>query len=151
MVEDDDRAADLVRLLLEAEGFTVLRVANAEAALVLAPQQALSLITLDIQLPGIDGWEFLARIRESSSLAQVPVVIISGIAPQQPNADQRRRRRPAKADQPRPVEGRVLQRWVCNQRSERTHTILVVDDDPKAADVISKFLPGSALHGLTRR
>ena len=60
VVEDDDRAADLVRLLLEAEGFTVVRAASAEAALVLAPRQTLSLITLDVQLPGIDGWEFLA-------------------------------------------------------------------------------------------
>ena len=71
----------------------------------------LSLITLDIQLPGIDGWEFLARIREKQSLAQVPVVIISGIAHTQPDADERRRRRTAKAHQPRPVEGHSCKYW----------------------------------------
>ena len=37
VIDDDDMAADLVRLLLEAEGFTVLRAASAEAALQLAP------------------------------------------------------------------------------------------------------------------
>ncbi len=79
MVEDDDQAADLVRLLLEAEGFTVLRAASAEAALLMAPQQTLSLITLDLQLPGIDGWEFLQQIRENSTLARVPVVIVAGL------------------------------------------------------------------------
>jgi CheY-like chemotaxis protein len=79
VVEDNDQSADLVRLLLEAEGFTVLRAADAEAALLLAPQQTLSLITLDLQLPGINGWEFLRRIRESSTLADVPVVILSGL------------------------------------------------------------------------
>src|SRR4030095_17006975 len=62
VVEADDQSADLVRLLLEAESFTVLRAASAEAALLLAPQQSLSLITLDLQLPGINGWEFLLQI-----------------------------------------------------------------------------------------
>jgi PAS domain S-box-containing protein len=80
VVEDDDLAADLIRLRLEADGFTVLRAVSAEAALLLAPQQTLSLITLDIQLPGIDGWEFLRRIRTNSLLARVPVVVISGLA-----------------------------------------------------------------------
>jgi CheY-like chemotaxis protein len=79
IVEDDERATDLIRLLLEAEGFAVLHAASAEAALELAPQEALSLITLDIQLPGIDGWAFLMKIRETSKLASVPVVIIAGV------------------------------------------------------------------------
>ena len=140
VVEDDDRAADLVRLLLEAEGFTVLRAANAEIALVVAPQQALSLITLDIQLPGIDGWEFLARIRESSLLAQVPVVIISGIAHTNLTLT-----RGAAAVLQKPISRAQLKASLAKvglqPARECTHVVLVVDDDPKAADVISKFLP----------
>ncbi|WP_229504976.1 PAS domain-containing hybrid sensor histidine kinase/response regulator [Massilia mucilaginosa] len=79
VVEDNDQAADLARLLLEAEGFTVLRAASAEAALAMAPLQPLSLITLDIRLPGVDGWEFLQRIRNDAELARVPVVIVAGV------------------------------------------------------------------------
>jgi DNA-binding response OmpR family regulator len=44
----------------------------------MAPQQVLSLITLDLRLPGINGWSFLRRMRDISTLAQVPVIIISG-------------------------------------------------------------------------
>jgi CheY-like chemotaxis protein len=51
VVEDDYKSAELIRVHLEAEGFTVLRAASAEAALVLAVQQPVSLITLDILLP----------------------------------------------------------------------------------------------------
>ena len=145
MVEDDDRAADLVRLLLEAEGFTVLRAASAEAALVLAPQQTLSLITLDLQLPGIDGWEFLAaHPRERPALAHVPVVIIAGVVDsnmaltggaaavlQKPIS---RAQLKAVARQPRPASG----------RRSAPHTVLVVDDDPKAVEVIAAFLPAPA-------
>jgi CheY-like chemotaxis protein len=79
VVEDDEKSAKLFRLLLEAEGFSVLWAADSEEALCIAPQHALSLITLDLQLPGIiNGWSFLRRLRDISALAQVPVIIISG-------------------------------------------------------------------------
>jgi CheY-like chemotaxis protein len=78
IVDDDDRVADLLRLLLEAEGFAVLRALSAEDALLAAPQQTLSLITLDLQMYGMNGWQFLKKIRESSILDRVPVMIISG-------------------------------------------------------------------------
>ena len=80
VVEDDFKSAELIRVQLEAEGFKVLHAASAEAALVLAVQQPLSLITLDIMLPNMDGWEFLSRIKQVPELARIPVVIISIVA-----------------------------------------------------------------------
>ena len=67
----------MIRIQLEAEGFTVLHASSAEAALVLATEQPLSLITLDIRLPGMDGWEFLGRLNQVPELRRIPVVIIS--------------------------------------------------------------------------
>ena len=80
VVEDDLKSAGLLRVHLEAEGFKVLHAASAEAALVLAVQQPLSLITLDIMLPNMDGWEFLSRLKQVPALARIPVVIISIVA-----------------------------------------------------------------------
>jgi PAS domain S-box-containing protein len=78
VVEDDYKAADLIRLQLEAEGFVVLHAASAEAALRRAVQQPLSLITLDIMMmPNMDGWEFLTRLKQMPALQRIPVVIIS--------------------------------------------------------------------------
>ncbi|HET6148432.1 MAG TPA: response regulator [Polyangia bacterium] len=77
MVEDDLKAADLIRLQLEAEGFKVLHAASAEAALELAAEQPLALITLDIMLPLMDGWELISRFKQVPSLGRIPVVIIS--------------------------------------------------------------------------
>jgi PAS domain S-box-containing protein len=77
VIDDDDHAADLLRLFLEAEGFTVLRAVSAEDALQLAPRQTLALITLDIQLYGMNGWQFLLQLREGGS-RHAPVVIVSG-------------------------------------------------------------------------
>jgi len=77
VIDDDDHAADLLRLFLEAEGFAVLRAVSAEDALLMAPRQTLALITLDIQLYGMNGWQFLLQLRERGS-PHAPVVIISG-------------------------------------------------------------------------
>jgi PAS domain S-box-containing protein len=140
VVEDDDQAADLARLLLEAEGFVVLRATSGESALTMAPEQPLSLITLDIQLPGIDGWEFLMRIGENSALAQVPVVIISGLAD-----GNLALQRGAAAVLQKPISRVQLKASLANlglhPTKERIHTVLVVDDDPKAVELITKFLP----------
>jgi signal transduction histidine kinase/ActR/RegA family two-component response regulator len=80
VVEDDAKSAELIRVQLEAEGFKVLHAGSAEVALVVAQQQPLSLITLDIMLPDMDGWEFLGRIKQVPALARIPVVIISIVA-----------------------------------------------------------------------
>jgi CheY-like chemotaxis protein len=77
VVEDDYKAAELIRMQLEAEGFVVLHAASAEAALMCAVQQPLTLITLDIMMPKIDGWEFLTRLKQMPALQRIPVVIIS--------------------------------------------------------------------------
>jgi CheY-like chemotaxis protein len=80
VVEDDLKSADLIRLQLEAEGFKVLHAASAETALVLAGQQSLSLITLDILLPTMDGWDLLGHLKRVPSLEHIPVVVISVVA-----------------------------------------------------------------------
>jgi PAS domain S-box-containing protein len=77
VVENDFKAAELIRMQLEAEGFKVLHAASAEAALMLAVQQPLALITLDILLPHMDGWEFLGRLKQVPELRSIPVVVIS--------------------------------------------------------------------------
>ncbi len=143
VVEDDDRAADLVRLLLEAEGFKVLRAESAETALEIAPLHDFGLITLDVQLPGIDGWEFLSRIREQPGLASVPVVVIAGDVDSHlalPGG--------AAAVIQKPISRAQLKAALANlglhAAPDKTRTILVLDDDPKVVDVIAAFLPSPA-------
>jgi PAS domain S-box-containing protein len=140
VVEDDDHAADLIRLLLEAEGFSVLRAASAEDALAAATLQPLSLITIDLELPGIDGWEFLLRIREFNALAHVPVVIIANLVDSNMALASG-----AAAVLQKPI-GRAqlsasLVRLGLQPAKFVTRTVLVVDDDPKAVEVIAAFLP----------
>ena len=148
VVEDDDLAADLVRLLLEAEGFTVLRATNGESALLVAPQQDLSLITLDIELPGIDGWEFLDRLRENDALAQVPVVVVSGR-----DFDSIALTHGAAAVLQKPISRAQLKSSLASLGLHAVEgqslKVMVVDDDPKAVEVIAAFLPAPS-YSITR-
>ena len=68
VVEDDFKSADLIRVQLEAEGFKVVHAATAEAALAIAAEESVSLVTLDIMLPDVDGWELLSRLKQVPAL-----------------------------------------------------------------------------------
>jgi CheY-like chemotaxis protein len=81
LVVDDDLTT---RLLLDATlskvGYTVTTVASGMEALAwlyATPTQP-CVILLDVLMPGMTGWEFLARLRADAALAAIPVVVITG-------------------------------------------------------------------------
>ena len=139
VVEDDPDSAELMRLLLAAEGFAVVLAGSGEEGLVLAQQHPLSLITLDVSLPGMDGWGFLRRLREHKALVSVPVVIIAGVANMSMALTHG-----AAAVLEKPITRARLRHSLAvlglHPRSNRTQKILVVDDDRETVDVITRFL-----------
>jgi CheY-like chemotaxis protein len=143
VVDADDQSADLIRLLLEAEGFTVQRAASTPAALEAAPRQTIHLIAVALELAETDGWEFLRHLRNLTNLATVPVVIVAG--KEQSNlallggAAAVLQKPVSRAELKASLDGLGL-----HPTSERVYTILVVDDDPKAVEVIATFLPAPA-------
>ena len=143
VVDGNEQAADLVRALLQAEGFAVVQARTAAEALALAQQQTVSLIAVALELAESDGWEFLDRLRAQDSLAQVPVVLVAGSA--SPNLTLTRG---AAAVLNKPISRAELKaslkRLGLDAIPERTYTVLVVDDDPKAVEVIAAFLPAPA-------
>src|SRR6185436_5253910 len=133
-----------IRMQLEAEGFTVLHAASAETALVLAMQQPLSLITLDIILPNMDGWEFLSRIKQMPDLSRIPVVIISIVADRN-----RGFALGASAVMQKPISRQELYESLVDLglfpvSLGQTLKVLVVDDDPKAVELVAVRMLGLA-------
>ena len=149
VVEDDDKAAELLRLQLESTGFRVVRATAAESALELASRECPDLITLDIQLHGMDGWELLENLKQHPKLAKVPVVIISIAA-------DRNRGLALGASQvlQKPVGREELARALAEVRfpavADNEHrTVLVVDDDPKAVQLLGAYLDPAGYRVLT--
>jgi CheY-like chemotaxis protein len=144
VVEDDMKSAELIRVQLEAEGFKVLHATSAEAALALAEQQPLSLITLDIMLPDMDGWEFLGRIKQVPALARIPVVIISIVADHNKGFALG-----AAAIMQKPISRQELYESLVELglfplARGQLLKVLVVDDDPKAVELIAVRALGMA-------
>jgi PAS domain S-box-containing protein len=142
VVEDDFKSADLIRLQLEAQGFTVLHAASAETALVLAVQQPLSLITLDLMLPNMDGWDFLNRLKQLPALARVPVVIISIVADRNKGFAFGAASVMQKPISRQDLYESLVQLGLVPVSQGHALKVLVVDDDPKAVELIATYLPG---------
>ncbi len=74
VVEDVVEMGELISLYLEQEGIEVQTYEDAESALEALDARAVDLIVLDLNLPGMDGFQFLQRLRAFSS---VPVIVVS--------------------------------------------------------------------------
>ncbi len=82
LVDDDDAVRGAVGALLEEEGFAVLHAGNGREALdLLEKSEPPSLILLDLVMPVVDGWQFLAERERTANLGarSAPVVLLSGL------------------------------------------------------------------------
>ena len=80
IVEDNDKNMKLLRDVLQATGFETLEATSGEEGVALASEHVPSLVLMDVQLPGIDGVEALARLRGEEHTASVPVVALTAQA-----------------------------------------------------------------------
>jgi DNA-binding response OmpR family regulator len=79
IVEDDKFLRELIAKKLKNEGFDVVEAIDGEEGLKKIKEERPDLVLLDLILPGIDGFEVLARVKEDPNLAQIPVIILSNL------------------------------------------------------------------------
>ncbi|OGO40593.1 MAG: hypothetical protein A2Z04_02730 [Chloroflexi bacterium RBG_16_57_9] len=77
VIEDEPAIAQLIRRYLERAGYKVASAGSAEEALEQLRQGVPDLVTLDINLPGIDGFDLAERLAESPETSKVPILVIS--------------------------------------------------------------------------
>ncbi len=81
VVEDDRGIQTTIRHLLESEGFTVFVADHGRDGLDLLRQmEPPCVVLLDIQMPEMDGYEFLREKNADPSIATIPVVVVSATA-----------------------------------------------------------------------
>ena len=82
LVVDDERSiADLLAELLESAGYDVFVASNGRTALAIARREHPALILTDLMMPGVDGAEFVRKLRASPVTNNIPVVMMSSIRP----------------------------------------------------------------------
>ncbi len=77
VVEDDPKAAELLRCYLNSEGYQVFVATSGKQAIEMVHEIRPTLITLDIMLPERDGWEVLQELKAVQEFKDIPIVIIS--------------------------------------------------------------------------
>ena len=77
VIDDDPATRDLLGRMLARDGYRVLQAANGAAGLALARTHRPDVITLDVVMPGLDGWEVLSALKEDPEVAAIPVVMLT--------------------------------------------------------------------------
>jgi PAS domain S-box-containing protein len=77
VIDDDPVVADLLRRTLVKDGYRVEYAENGEKGLQLARQLRPDAITLDVMMPGMDGWQVMTHLKSDPELSDIPVVLLS--------------------------------------------------------------------------
>ncbi|MBA2774544.1 MAG: response regulator [Nocardioidaceae bacterium] len=80
VVDDSDVIRSLIVLNLELDGFAVVEARDGLECLEIAATVELDAITLDVRMPGLDGFATATRLRADPSTAHIPIVLVSAQA-----------------------------------------------------------------------
>lgn len=77
VVDDDDIIIQAMKNILTPEGFTVIGARSGEECLRILENERPAYIFIDIQMPGMDGWETLREIKKREELRDIPTAMLT--------------------------------------------------------------------------
>ena len=81
VVDDQVDLRDAIAVLLECEGYIVVDAENGKEALkYLQNGTNIAAIVLDLMMPVMDGWQFLAARRRNAAWHQIPTIVVTGVS-----------------------------------------------------------------------
>jgi two-component system, cell cycle response regulator DivK len=80
LIEDHEDNRRIVRDLLTPAGYEVVEAVTGEEGVTMAGTQHPDLILMDIQLPGLDGYEATRRIKANPALSRIPIIAVTSYA-----------------------------------------------------------------------
>jgi CheY-like chemotaxis protein len=133
VIDDDSAIRDLVQRFLIREGFRVVAASSGEEGLRLARELRPDVITLDVLMPGLDGWAVLSALKADPMLTEIPVIMLTMM-------DDRGLGYALGAAEylTKPLDRERLLAAVRKHR--RDLPVLVVDDDPVVRELLRRQL-----------
>jgi two-component system cell cycle response regulator DivK len=80
VIEDHEENRRIVRYLLASAGIDMLEALSGEQGVAMAEKERPDLILMDIQLPGLDGYEATRRIKGNPDLRHIPIIVVTSYA-----------------------------------------------------------------------
>jgi len=140
VVEDDPIAYANLAALIEQEGFAPVRARRGEDVGALIHSEQPALITLDLVLPGLDGWEVLKQLKADEATNGIPIVIVTIL-------EDRELGLALGADDyfVKPIDReafvrRIKELTLPGSSHAATSEILVVDDEEEVCDLVMQML-----------
>jgi CheY-like chemotaxis protein len=136
VIDDEPTVRDLMHRSLAKDGFGVLLAPGGEEGIRLAREAHPDAITLDVMMPGMDGWAVLTALKADPEVRDIPVVMITIV-------DDRGLGFALGADEylTKPIDRERLLRVL--ERFRRDPTVLVVDDDAEFRQLLVRTLAGA--------
>ena len=137
-IDDEYETQKILKIYLKREGYEVIQAYNAMEAMVLARKYHPFAITLDIVMPGKDGWDILDELKKDPRTGDIPVICIS-------TSDNRELGlalgvfeylvKPIEKDQ-------LINELKRLEKHFSIYDILIIDDEPQAVELLTQFLSG---------
>lgn len=80
VVEDQEDNRRIVRDLVTASGYELIEATTGEEGVTLATRERPDLILMDIQLPGLDGYQVTRLIKADAALRHIPIIAVTSYA-----------------------------------------------------------------------
>jgi DNA-binding response OmpR family regulator len=136
VIDDDPAVCDLMTRSLTKEGFVVVCAEDGRKGLELAKQIKPTIITLDVMMPGMDGWAVLSALKNDPELATIPVIMLTVV-------DDKNIGFSLGADEyfTKPIDwtrlGAVLQKY---RKPTDGQTVLLIEDDERTREMLRRTL-----------
>lgn len=137
IVDDEQDIREIIKISLLQDGFQILEASNGEDAIELAKNEKPDLITLDIIMPNIDGFQVAKAIKENPDTADIPIIILSVLSQDKQKFMQGIADYISKPFKPDELVKKIKKVIESAGQADKSKNILIVDDDPDVIDIIS--------------
>jgi len=79
VIDDKEEIRTLIKAVLGNFGFSVLEAGSGQLGVQMLREQSPDLVICDVNMPGMDGYETLSAVRETSATAPVPFILMTGL------------------------------------------------------------------------
>jgi PAS domain S-box-containing protein len=135
VIDDDPVVRDLLQRFLSKEGFQVICAASGSEGLQLVKNIKPDVITLDVLMPGMDGWTVLSALKANPQTADIPVIMLTMV-------DEKNLGYALGVSEylTKPIDRERLLTVLRRYRPENESTLLVIDDDPMMREMLRRML-----------
>ena len=134
-IDDDPNVAVLLRQELADDGYQVISALNADDGVALVKKHRPSAVTVDILMPGKDGWETIKMLKDDPETRDIPIIVLSGIDNRELGFSMG-----VKDYLVKPIEREALLDVLGRVADGSVRDVLVVDDEPVAAELMMRIL-----------